>query len=181
VGRLENNIVARVARVELAAGFAAQIITNVLGFPEAVRKAEVVEQGSIHPERMPARTADFPFGNQMPIMLPGAVVQEILEGGADGRFMPDTQLLKLTQRRAIVLNGLVRRLEFQRCHGVGPFFPIVMLLRLTQSRKPWQVIGVDARLAALRERADRAMMKQNLPAAATSLENGRLCRYVIRS
>jgi hypothetical protein len=94
---------------------------------------------------MLAWTADFPFGHQVPIMLMGAVIQEILEGGANARLVPYAQRLKLAQCRVIVLNGLVRGFEFQRGHGASPFFPIVMLLRLAQSHKPWQAIGVDAR------------------------------------
>ena len=54
-------------------------------------------------------------------MLPGAVSKQALKCGPDCRFVPYAQFLELAQRRVVVLNRFVRRLEFQRLHP--RFFP----------------------------------------------------------
>ena len=60
-------------------------------------------------------------------MFPGeASCREHHARGAGRCFIAYTQLLKLAQRRVIVLNGLVRRLEFQRWHGASPFYSFLM-------------------------------------------------------
>lgn len=90
----------------------------VFGFPEAVGEAEVVEQCAIHAERVLARAADFPFGDERPVVLASAVVEQTLESGADGSFVGDAEVVELPQGRIVILDRLVRWLQFQPLHDV---------------------------------------------------------------
>src|ERR1017187_1302785 len=92
---LEEDVIAGVAEVEFLAGFLGEIVTDVFGFPEAVGEAEVVEQRAVHAERVLARAAEFPFGDEGPVVLAGAVVEQALESGADGGFVGDTEVVEL--------------------------------------------------------------------------------------
>jgi hypothetical protein len=74
-----SNNSASATEVELFAGFLGEIVVAVFGFPEAVREAEVVEQRAVHAERVLAGAADFPFGDEGPVALAGAVVEQALE------------------------------------------------------------------------------------------------------
>ena len=80
-------------------------------------EAEVVEQRAVHAERVLARAADFPFGDEGPVVLAGAVVEQALESGADGGFVGDAEVVELTQSRIVILNRLVRWLQFQPLHS----------------------------------------------------------------
>src|ERR1035441_5832155 len=112
-----SNNSASATEVELFAGFRGEVIAAVFGFPEAVGEAEVVEQRAAHAERVLARAADFPFGDEGPVVLAGAVVEQALKSGADGGFVGDAEVVKLAQGRIVILDRLVRWLEFQPLHG----------------------------------------------------------------
>ena len=49
--------------------------------------------------------------------LAGAVVEQALESGADGGFVGDAEVVKLAQGRIVILDRLVRWLQFQALHG----------------------------------------------------------------
>jgi hypothetical protein len=66
---------------------------------------------------MLARAADFPFGDEGPVVLAGAVVEQALKSGADGGFVGDAEVVKLAQGRIVILDRLVRWLQFQPLHG----------------------------------------------------------------
>ena len=72
-----------------------EIVADVFDFPKAVGEAEVVEQRAVHAKGVLARTADFPFGDEGPVVLAGAVVEQALESGADSGLMGDTEVVEL--------------------------------------------------------------------------------------
>ena len=49
-------------------------------------------------------------------MLAGAVVEQALESGADGGFVGDAEVVELAQGGVVILDRLVRRLQFQPLH-----------------------------------------------------------------
>jgi hypothetical protein len=106
-----------VAEVELLAGFLREIVVAVFGFPEAVGEAEVIEQRAIHAERVLAGAADFPFRDKGPVVLAGAMIEQALESGADGGFVGDAEVVELAQSGVVILDRLVRGLQFQPLHG----------------------------------------------------------------
>ena len=112
-----SNNSASASEVEAFAGFLGEVIAAVFGFPKAVGEAEVVEQRAVHAERVLARAADFPFGDEGPVVLAGAVVEQALESGADGGFVGDAEVVELAQGRIVILDRLVRWLQFQPLHG----------------------------------------------------------------
>ena len=63
------------------------------------------------------RAADFPFGDEGPVVLAGAVVEQALESGADGGFVGDAKVVELAQGGVVILDRLVRGLQFQPLHG----------------------------------------------------------------
>src|ERR1039458_7499547 len=105
---LEEDVVAGIAKGEILAGFLREGVAHVFGFPKAVGEAEVVEQRAVHAERGLARAADFPFGDEGPVVLAGAVVEQALESGADGGFVGDAEGVKLAQGRIEILNQIGR-------------------------------------------------------------------------
>src|ERR1022692_4470647 len=62
-------------------------------------------------------SSDFPFRDEGPVVLAGAVVEQALENGADGGFVGDAEVVELAQGRIAVLDRLVRWLQFQPLHG----------------------------------------------------------------
>ena len=66
---------------------------------------------------MLARAADFPFGDEGPVVLAGAVIEQALESGADGGFVGDAEVVELAQGGVVILDRLVRWLQFQPLHG----------------------------------------------------------------
>ena len=50
-------------------------------------------------------------------MLAGAVVEQALENGADGGFVGDPEVVELAQGGVVILDRLVRGLQFQPVHG----------------------------------------------------------------
>src|ERR1039458_5690837 len=115
--RLEEDVVAGVTKGELLAGFLGEIVAAVFSFPKPMGEAEVVEQRAVHAERVLARAADFPFRDEGPVVLAGAVVEQALESGADGGFVRDAEVVELAQGGVIILDRLVRGLQFQPLHG----------------------------------------------------------------
>ena len=87
------------------------------GHLDGVKEFEAVEQRAVHAERVLAGAADFPFGDEGPAVLAGAVVEQALEDGADSGFVGDAEVVELTQSRIVILNRLVRWLQFQPLHG----------------------------------------------------------------
>jgi hypothetical protein len=98
------------------AGFLGQVVVAVFGFPKAVGEAEVVQQRAVYTQGMLARAADFPFGNEGPVVLAGAVVEQALESGADGGFVGDAEVVELAQGGVVILDRLMRWLQFQPLH-----------------------------------------------------------------
>ena len=116
---LDQDVVAGVAEGEFLAGFLGEIVVAVFGFPEAMGEAEVIEQRAVHVERVLARAADFPLGDEGPVVLAGAVVEQALESGADGGLMGDAEVVELAQGGVVILDRLVGRFEIERPHGEG--------------------------------------------------------------
>ena len=70
-----------------------------------------------HAQGMLARAADFPFGDEGPVVLTGAVVEQALESGADGGFVGDAEVVELAQGGVVILDRRARALQFQPVHG----------------------------------------------------------------
>jgi hypothetical protein len=66
---------------------------------------------------MLARAADFPLGDEGPVVLAGAVVEQTLESGADGGFVADAEVVELAQGGVVILDRLVRGPQFQPLRG----------------------------------------------------------------
>ena len=103
-------------RSDFLAGFLGQVVVAVFGFPKAVGEAEVVQQRAVYTQGMLARAADFPFGDEGPVVLAGAVVEQALESGADGGFVGDAEVVELAQGGVVILDRLMRWLQFQPLH-----------------------------------------------------------------
>jgi hypothetical protein len=63
---------------------------------------------AVHPKEMLARAADFPFGDEGPAVLAGAMVEQALASGADGGFVGDAEVVELAQGGIVILDRLVR-------------------------------------------------------------------------
>ena len=86
-GILEDDIVLRIALGEFAADFLVEVVSRVLGFPPAVRNAEIVEDGSVRDSPVLLRRIIFKLADKGQPLLLGPVLQQILEGLADDAFI----------------------------------------------------------------------------------------------
>ncbi|MGA2174357.1 MAG: hypothetical protein ABSH38_05160 [Verrucomicrobiota bacterium] len=118
VGLPEKDVLSRVADGELVLDLLVEVGGGVLGFPEAVIEAVVVEEGAVGFGGGLALALDGVFGNEGPIELPGAVFEQFLKGGSDGGFVGDAQLGKFGERVVIGAHGPLRWLEIQARHGL---------------------------------------------------------------
>jgi len=116
MGRLEQDVVTRVAHLEFALDFPLQIVVDVFGLPIAMGQMEIVDQSAIYTQREFVRAPEFPFRNQSPIMLSRAMGQKVLKCRADRRLMSYAKVFKLPQCGVIALNRLMCRFEVQRLH-----------------------------------------------------------------
>lgn len=66
---------ARLAEIELLAGLGFEAVVGVPGFPEAAGLPTGVTQGAVHGERMLARSADFLFRDECPIVPQSAAFE----------------------------------------------------------------------------------------------------------
>lgn len=111
-GGLENDVVAGIAFIELALDFLSEVVFFVFGFPVAVGKFVVVDEGAVDADRS-AGALDEIFGNEgeFGIGALAAFGQEGLEGATDGSLMVDIELAELVQGLVVSLDGRMRRLE----------------------------------------------------------------------
>ncbi len=96
-----------------------EIVGGVLGCPEAVIEAVVVEQRAVGFGVGPAFALEGEFGDEFPIELAGTMFEQFLKGGADGGFVFDAELFELGQAFVINEDGLVGGLRGQA--GPGGF------------------------------------------------------------
>ena len=71
---------------------------------------------AIHAERMLARAAEFPFWDEGPVVLAGAVAEKVVEGGFHRAFVADAEAVELAESRVVSLDGLMRRFEGEPRH-----------------------------------------------------------------
>ena len=123
LGRLEEDIVARIAGRELAFDLRGQVVVDVLGLPVAVGEAEVVDQRAVDDDAFVAPRAEGVFGHEGPAALTGAVFEEGLECGAHRGFVGNAELGELVEGGVVGLDGLVGGFEVECGHfdwtGVG--------------------------------------------------------------
>ena len=119
-GSLEDDVVARVAFVELAGDFAGEIVVFVFGFPVAVGEVVHVDESAVDDDGG-ASAFDAVFGNESELGTGplSALGQECLEGAADGAFVVDgelAELVELVAKRGTAQNthGFVRRFTQDR-------------------------------------------------------------------
>ena len=110
-GGLEEDVVARVAGGEFALDFGGQVVVDVFGFPVAVREAEVVDEGAVDDDALAAAGVDGVFGHEGPAGLAGAVLEEGLEGGANGGFVGDAKAGELVEGGVVGFDGFVGGFE----------------------------------------------------------------------
>ena len=111
LGRLEEDVVARVAGRELALDLGGEVVVDILGLPVAVGEAEVVDQRAVDDDAFVAPRADGVFGHEGPATLTGNVLEEGLESGAYRGFVGDAELGELVEDGVVEFDGLVRRFE----------------------------------------------------------------------
>ena len=114
--RLEEDIVARVAGLELALDLGGQVVVNVLGLPVAVRQPEIVDQRAVGDDALAASGVERELRHEGPAALAGAGFEEGLEGGAHRGFVGDAEAGELVERGVVGLDGLVGGLEGEGGH-----------------------------------------------------------------
>lgn len=119
LGRLEEDIVARVAGRELALDLRGQVVVDILGFPVAVGEAEIVDQGAVDDDAFVTPRADGMFEHEGPAALTGAVFEEGLEGGTHRGFVGDAKLGELVEGGVVGFDGLVGGFEVEGGHSIG--------------------------------------------------------------
>lgn len=77
-----------IAEGDLLADFGVEFVGGVLGFPVAAVEIEVVAEGAVGADLFAADAGGL-FGNEVPIGLLAGGGEQVLEGGADGRFVGD--------------------------------------------------------------------------------------------
>src|ERR1700720_2129580 len=61
LGRLEDDVILRIAGGELLLYLFAKIVVTVFGFPESMREPELIDERAVHTERMAVVAFDLPF------------------------------------------------------------------------------------------------------------------------
>jgi hypothetical protein len=107
---LEQDIITRVTKGKLAFYFFIEVIVFVFGFPVAVSKFISIDQSTINTNGVFAFAFDFPLGDESPLELFSAVVEQTLEGLAYGSFVGYVDGLESLQRFIVIDNGFVRGL-----------------------------------------------------------------------
>ncbi len=110
VGLPEEDVLLGVAEGELDLDLFVEVVGGVFGFPEAMVKAVVVEEGAVGFGVGLAFALDCVFGDEVPIEVAGAVFEEFLKGEADGGFVLDAEPGEPGQRLVVECHGLVGRL-----------------------------------------------------------------------
>ena len=121
LGRLEQDVVSRIARRKLVLHFGVEVVVNILCFPIAVRQVERVDQRAIDDNPLIAAERDGMFGDECPRNLPSARFEQRMKRRAHGGFMRHAEVFKFAERFVIRPNGLVRGFEIERWH-VGIIF-----------------------------------------------------------
>ena len=111
LGSLEDDVVARIAFVELRFDFAVEVVFFVLGFPVAVGEVKGVDQGAVDSNVDAACALDRELRNEGEMELFSAIGEEFGEGVADLGFVVEVELSDLVEGGVIVLYGGVGRLE----------------------------------------------------------------------
>ena len=113
--RLEEDVVARVAGLELALDFRGQVVVNILGLPIAVRQLEIVDQRAVHDDAL-AAGVERELRHEGPAGLAGAGFEEGLEGGAHGGFVGDGEAGEPVEGGVVGFDGAVGGFEVQGWH-----------------------------------------------------------------
>lgn len=119
VGGLEEDIVARVAALELPLDFIVEIVVGVLGLPDAVDELERVEHCAVHADAVVVALHRVLFGERQPQLTP-ASAQEIGKRGRDGAFGEEMEAGDALDLVEVLLDGLVARFQVEAVHGVIP-------------------------------------------------------------
>src|ERR1700704_3128133 len=90
VGRLEDDVVLRIAGGDLLLYFLREIVCCVFRLPKAMREPVLVDKSAIDSDWMTAVFSDAPFRNKFPAELPAAMLQESLKRGANCALMRDS-------------------------------------------------------------------------------------------
>lgn len=75
----EDDVVLRIAALELQLDLGVEVVALVLGFPVAEWQAQAVQQRAVHVAAFPGGRFDFVFGNEGEVVRAAPVLQQILE------------------------------------------------------------------------------------------------------
>jgi len=119
LGTLEDDVVARIAEVELLSDFFFEIVLAVLGLPVAVLQGEGVKHRTVENDGLVIGEVDAKFVYEFPLKVPRALVKQRGERLPDSAFMADIELSELMQRVVVVLEPGGGRLKIQRHRGLA--------------------------------------------------------------
>jgi hypothetical protein len=120
--RLEGDVAARIAALQLGADSLLQVVVIVLGFPIASRQTEGVEQCAVNADGVQLGRLEWVLGHQCQVELPPATCKHALEGAADRHLVVYVELPELPQHIVVALHELVRMLEVKLLHGNGSVY-----------------------------------------------------------
>ncbi len=111
------------------------ISCGVFRFPVAVRQSEFVSERAVHTQRVFLLALDRPFGNELPIKLIAASIEQRLKSRAHGSFMRDVDRFELFERLVVFRDGFVRGLQVQFVHeeSINQSFVRALILLILRS------------------------------------------------
>ena len=166
-GRLENDIVAGVAFVELEFDFFFEVVLFVLGFPVAVRQVEGIDQCAVDDDGGAAGALDAVLGDERELHFATALGEKVLEGAADGHFVIDVEVSEMAEGLIVGGDGSVRRLEIElhvqiqfilgsAMRGLASEWRVDVFRNILPQRLKPLPSGLDRRAKALRRPKARA-------------------------
>jgi len=112
-GRLcvfEDRVGKRIAEGDLLANFDVEVVGGVFGFPVAAMEIEVVAERAVGADLFAADAGGL-LGNEVPTGFSAGGSEQVLEGGADGRFVGDFVVGVAGKLFVVAFDLFVGRLE----------------------------------------------------------------------
>jgi len=83
---LEDDVVLRIATLELERDLGVDVVLRILGFPVAEGHAQLVEQCAVDEARVVGGAVELVFGDEHEVVLLAPALEQVLEGFANDRF-----------------------------------------------------------------------------------------------
>ena len=116
VGALEEDVGAGIARLKLLLHLGFEGIFGVLGFPVAAREIGGVDEGSVNAEGMAVLALDGVLGDEGPVVLAGAGLEQVLEGSADVTLLVEVAAGEALEGGVVGLDRSGGRFEVECAH-----------------------------------------------------------------